>query len=548
MFRVLPAQAATPTPPNFPGSLSLYQQAFQSWSGEIEVDGLWTSAPATPAEVVTLANWAHANGWRIRPRGARLNWSPLVVPDGTPTNVLIVDTTAHLTAITVHGGSPASVTAQPGATMDALMAALEPAGYGLNAAPAIGENTVGGVLAVGARGTGVLATGETAPAGQTFGSLSNLIVSLTAVVWNATQNAYVLQTFQRTDPQIQALLVHLGRAFVTEVTLRVGPNKRLRCQSWFNIAASTLYAPPATAGPQSFSSFVNSSGRVVSIWFPFTANPWLRVWTVSPTKPALSRQVSSPYNYPFNDIIPQQISDLLTQITLGDVAQTPTMMQTQISLIGAGLISTASWDIWGWSKNLLSYVKSSTLRITTTCYAIHTNRSNIQRVVAEFFTCYNARLTEYQSRGQYPMNGPVEIRVTGLDSLTDVQVNGAQPAVLSTLRPRPDHPEWDTVVWVDIVSLPNSPYQDQFYGDLESWLKTNYSGSYATVRPEWSKRFGHTSAGPWTDPTMIGTTIPDIYRAGVPTSSNWDSARATLTALDPSGVFSSAFLDALLPS
>ncbi|OHV62282.1 cholesterol oxidase substrate-binding domain-containing protein [Pseudofrankia sp. BMG5.36] len=545
-FRLTPAEAATPAPPGFPSSIPLYQQAFQNWSGEIKVDNLWTAAPATPADVVTMANWAHANGWRLRPRGARLNWSPLVVPAGA-SGVVLVDTTAHLTAITVHAGSPASVTVQPGATVDAVLAALEPAGYGLTATPAIGENTIGGVLAVGGRGTGIAAQGETLPAGHTFGSLSNLAVSLTAVVWDAGQNRYVLRTFQRGDAEAGALLVHLGRAFITEATLRVGPNRRLRCQSWFNVSADTLFAPPASAGAQSFASYVNSSGRVVCIWFPFTANPWLRVWTVSPNKPLLSRQVTSPYNFPFNDIIPKEVSDLLAQIITGDVSQTPTLMQTQISLVGAGLISTASWDIWGWSKNLLSYVKSSTLRITTTCHAIHTRRADIQRVASEFYAFYKSKLAEYQARGQYPMNAPVEFRVTGLDNPADSQVPGARPALLSPLRARPDHPEWDAVVWVDVVSVPGTPYQNQFYRELETWLRSNYAGAYAAVRPEWSKRFAHTDAGPWTDPAVLAAAIPASYSAGAPAGADWNAARAILSALDPHRVFSNAFLDTLLP-
>nr|WP_307874507.1 cholesterol oxidase substrate-binding domain-containing protein [Frankia nepalensis] len=546
-FRVPAAAGATAAPPGFPASIPLYRQAFQNWSGEVVVEDVWSCAPSTPAEVVTLANWAQVNGWRLRPVGARLAWSPLAFAAGSSANLLLVDTTDHLTAITVNPGSPASVTAQAGATLDAVMAALEPAGYGLNAAPAIGENTIGGVLATGARGTGIAAVGETTTPGHTFGSLSNLVVSLTAVVWNGAQGRYVLRTFTRGEPEIQALLVHLGRAFVVEATLRVGANRRLRCQSWFNVSAATLFAPPSTAGPQSFASYVAASGRVVCIWFPFTANPWLRVWTVSPTRPWTARQVNGPYNYPFNDIVSPEISSLLSAITLGDVSKTPSMMQTQIGLVGTGLVSTASWDLWGWSKNMLSYVRSSTLRITTTCYAVHIRRADIQRAVAEFHAFYAAKLEEYRGRGEYPMNGPVEVRVTGLDNPADCQVAGAVPASLSPLRPRPDHPEWDAVVWFDVVSLPGTPKQNQFYRELEAWIRSNFSGGYAAVRPEWSKRFAHTDAGPWTDASALASTIPDSYRAGVPAGTGWDAARATLNAFDPHRVFSNAFLDAMLP-
>ena len=49
-------------------------------------------------------------------------------------------------------------------------------------------------------------------------------------------------------PGIRPLLTHVGRSFVTSVTLQVGANQRLRCQSWFDINWQTLFAPAASAG------------------------------------------------------------------------------------------------------------------------------------------------------------------------------------------------------------------------------------------------------------------------------------------------------------
>ena len=61
-FRVTPAsaQATSAAPPGFPSSISLYQQAYPNWAGMISIDNVWTAAPASPADVVTLANWAQA--------------------------------------------------------------------------------------------------------------------------------------------------------------------------------------------------------------------------------------------------------------------------------------------------------------------------------------------------------------------------------------------------------------------------------------------------------------------------------------------------------
>ncbi|WP_214412785.1 cholesterol oxidase substrate-binding domain-containing protein [Sphaerisporangium fuscum] len=545
--RLTPAAGATlAAPPGYPAGLSLYQQTYENWSGEIEADGVWTSAPASVAEVVTLANWARASGWKIRPRGMSHNWSPLVIPPGTPSNTLLVDTTRHLTAVTVNPGSPASVTAQTGVTMESLLTTLEAAGYGLTATPAPGDLSLGGVLAVDGHGTAVPKTGETLTPGHTFGSVSNLVVRLKAVVWDAASGQYVVRTFERSDPAAAALLVNLGRTFVTEVTLRVGANKRLRCQSFYHINVGTLFAPPATAGSDSFAGYVNATGRVEAIWFPFTTVPWLKVWSVAPSKPLLSRQVDGPYNYSFSDFLSKDASDQLSQIVAGNAGLTPTFENTQMAVVGSGLIVTGTWDIWGWSKNLLLYVRPTTLRVTANGYAVLTSRNNIQRVVSEFYTYYQNAIGAYAAQGRYPMNGPLEIRVTGLDDPADCQVGGAVSPQLSALRQRPDHPEWNVAVWLDILTVPGTPYSQQFYRETEQWVLSNYSGSYAAVRPEWSKGWGYSGTAAWADPTVRDITIPNAYRAGQAAGDDWDTAVATLDGLDPHKVFSNPFLAALL--
>jgi FAD/FMN-containing dehydrogenase len=171
----------------------------------------------------------------------------------------------------------------------------------------------------------------------------------------------------------------------------------------------------------------------------------------------------------------------------------------------------------------------------------------VQRVVNEFATFYRARMDAYRAQGRYPMNGPVEIRVTGLDQQGDVGVATAGPPSLSALRPRPDRPEWDTAVWLDILTVPGTPYANQFYREVEQWVYTNYSGSYAMARPEWSKGWGYSNSAAWADPTQLSTTVPNSYRTGLPATDNWDTAKATLNSYDPHRVFTNPFLDTLLP-
>ncbi|HEY5397913.1 MAG TPA: hypothetical protein VIL16_21205, partial [Trebonia sp.] len=134
VFRATPASAqATSSPPtNFPSTISVYQQAYQNWSGMIVVDDVWTCAPTSAGEVVTLANWAHANGYRLRAKGMSHGWSPLVLPEGsTSAGYVLVDTTQHLTSATISPGTPAMIAAQAGITMNKLTSTLAAAGYGL---------------------------------------------------------------------------------------------------------------------------------------------------------------------------------------------------------------------------------------------------------------------------------------------------------------------------------------------------------------------------------------------------------------------------------
>ncbi len=535
-------------PPHFPSSIALYQQAFQNWSGEIVLENAWTCAPESEAQVVSLANWAYPAAYQVRARGMMHNWSPLVIPvDSSGANLILADTTQHLTSVSIDpSGSPATVTAQTGITMDTLLQDLENVGLGMTAHPAPGDITVGGALAIDGHGTAVPAIGETMIPGHTYGSLSNLILSLTAVVWSSSQGQYVLQTFERSDPAIQPLLTHLGRTFITEVTLQVGTNTRLRCQSFVDVASSALFGAPGSSS-QTFASYVEEAGRVETIWFPFTSAPWLKVWTVTPREPLLSREVTTPYNYVFSDVIPQSLSGLIKAILEGGVSVTPTFGQAELEIVAAGLLGTLTADIWGWAKDLLLYVKPTTLRVTANGYAVLTSRSNIQQVIYDFTIFYQSQVAAYKAQGNYPMNGPVEIRVTGLDSPADVEITGALSPQLSALRPRPDQPNWNVAVWFDILTMPGTPYSDQFYRDVEQWMFSHYKGSYASVRPEWSKGWAYTTSAAWADPTVLNTTIPNAINAGQNAGDDWISALMTLDSYDPYRVFSNAFLDVFMP-
>ncbi|MFE9452846.1 cholesterol oxidase substrate-binding domain-containing protein [Streptomyces sp. NPDC006739] len=535
-----PALAAAELP-GFPTDVPLYRSAYRNWVGEITADGLWACAPTGPDQVLEVVDWAWRGGRRVRARGSSHGWSPLTVTEGTPADapVLLVDTAAHLTSVSLD--SPSEVRAGTGVTLEALLTFLEEHGLGLTACPAPGDLTLGGALAVDAHGTAVPAEGEEPLPGHTYGSLSNLVLSLTAVVWDEGSGRYVLRTFHREEADCAALLTHLGRSLVTEVVLRVGANSDLRCVSRTDIPAAELFAAPGSGG-RALDTFLRRSGRVEAIWFAFTEFPWLKEWSVAPVRPLTARHVTSPYNYPFSDNVPTLVADLAGRMAAEAAWYlAPVLGNAQLEAATVGLAATLSADIWGPSKNTLLYIRPTTLRVTANGYAVLTRRDQVQRVVHEFTAHYRERQAAYAALGRFPVNGSVEIRVTGLDDPADSQVPGARAPLLSALRPGEGHPEWDTAVWLDVLTLPGTPYAEAFLRELERFLFDTYDGGYALTRVEWSKGWAYTREAVWSDEEVLGTAVPaSLGRAA------WVRAVDTLDRLDPHRVLGNGFLDRLL--
>ncbi|MFF7459060.1 cholesterol oxidase substrate-binding domain-containing protein [Kitasatospora sp. NPDC008115] len=569
--------ATAPAPPGLPAGTEPFQRVFRNWSGEIRTDQLWTCAPRTPEEVPALADWARAHGWRLRAQGHRHTWAPLTVADATPgaDRVLLLDTTRHLTAITAD--SPTTVRAQSGATMEALLAHLAERGLGLTAVPAPGELTVGGVLAIGGHGTAVPAAGEVRPDGHGYGSVSNQVVRLTAVVLDPATDRYALRTFDRSEADSAAFLVHVGRAFVTEVVLRAGADRPLRCVSRLDLTADELFARPGAQSapkpsrPRTFADFAERDGRVEAIWFAYTDRPWLKTWSLAPDRPLASRAVDEPYNYPFSDSVPEPVSRLAGDLVSGTWGSAPLFGRLQYLIAKIGLTGDLAdvllsggllrelltgevlthllagglrSDLWGPSRTLLHYVRPTTLRLTANGYAILARRADLQWAVAEFADRYRELLDAYRDRGEFPVNGAVEIRATGLDDPAWCGVPGARPPLLSVLRPRPDRPEWDTAVWIDVLGFPTTPGLHRFGRDLEQALLRSFDGTRAGLRVEWSKGWAYTEDAAWADPDILDRFVPASHRAGG--GPGWDEAVTTLDRHDPHRVFGNPFLDRLL--
>lgn len=534
------ALASTLTaPPGFPQSLDIQQRAYRNWSGQVSVDSVWTCTPRTAEDIVRIANWARNAGWTVRPRGQAHGWSPFILRPGQPGNTVLLDLREHFTEHWIAQGAKPSVTAQAGLLLEDLLARLQDEDLGVTAGPAPGDLTVGGMVAVGAHGTGISPAG-----GQRtgrYGSLSNLVTSLKAVVWDPELASYQEKLFTRDDPAMAVLLVNLGRVIVTEATFAVCPNRRLHCRSLVDIPASEIFAAPEQAGENSFARLLDVHGSAEVIWFPYTINPWLKIWSEQPSAPSGVRQVSAPYNYGFSDSLPDSVTGLLDQVTAGALSLTPSLMNMLMSVVSGGLLGTGALDIWGWSKDVLLYVRPTTLRVTANGYAVLTRRRDLQRVVSDFHQMLGQRLAVYQQQAVFPMNGPLEVRVTELDDPRETGIPGAQAAELSAIKPSREHPEFDVAVWFDVLTVPGTRGSDAFFREVESWTVSHYSGDYALVRPEWSKGWAYGSDGAWSDEEFMRTTIPAAIGLD-----GWSRIREQFDQLDPHQVFAGDMHRALL--
>jgi FAD/FMN-containing dehydrogenase len=514
---------------------------YLNWSKQVSGTHILTYSPKSVNELLNIVNWAWQNNFNVRVTGQQHNWSPLTIANGNNNSqVIFIDMSKYLTSVTINKtGESGTVTAQTGILMEDLFTALEKKKLGYYAHPAPGDLTLGGVLCINGHGTCVPAKNEKLTNKGTWGTMSNNIVSLSAIVWDAATRRYTTKTFHRNDPEIAPFLTCVGRTIIYEVTMQVPRNKRLRCQSFINVPASELFAANTAAGLRTFTHYLDQCGKVEAIWFPFTDKPWLKIWTETPQYPTVSKPVHGPYNYPFSDRIPIKLSDLIKLINNGCPEKTPDMGNLQMNLVKTGLGATIAGDLWGWSKDLLLYVKPDTLRVTANGYAIITRRDNIQSVLYDFVSKYEEMVDAYQKRNSWPMNGPIEVRVTGLDRPEESMVNGAIAPALSAARPVDEHPEWDVAIWLDILSMPDTPDANKFYNEMEQWIFSHYSGDYALTRVEWSKGWGYTDDATWENAQVINTIVPGTYK-------DWNNAIEILDKYDPHHVFTSPFMRKLL--
>lgn len=555
------AMQAVPTErlTDFPFDIRIIKQLYENWSGESRYEDAWTVVPTSQEQVIQAVNWAAKYGYKVRAKGMSHNWSPLMLDDqDKELKILLIDMASHINQVSIDANG--IVTAEAGIQMEALLQNMEDNGRGFTSYPAPGDLTLGGVLAIDGHGTSIPALDETKEYAETYGSVSNLVISLTALVYDDKTKQYAPKKFYRNEPEISAFLVNLGKALILSVELQTSKNNYLRCQSITSIHYKELFSQDKNAG-RTFNHFLDEAGRIEAIWFPFTKYPWVKVWSKTDKRPLTSKIVREPFNYKFAENLPKQMLDMIKKIATGSVYITPAfgMMQFSISMLGlngspisplttlvtAGNVSLQSYDLWGASKNLMLYVKPSTLRVTANGYAILTSRDNVQKVIADFCETYLKFVDQYEALGRYPMNGPVEIRVTGLDDPKDSIVKDAQTPALSAIKPCPDHPEWDCAVWLDILTLPGTAYSTEFYNEMEAWICNRYQGD-SLVRPEWSKGWGYSTTKAWDNLDYFTTELPKVHSKGQPNHLTIAEAAKTLKKYDALDLYTSTILKKIL--
>ena len=539
----------------------VYKVPFHNWDSSIVTPDLWTCAPRDENEAVAVCNWAAKYDFKVRPRGVMHGWSPLSVSstDFQDRKILFLDTTKYLREVVFSNDKVLGprVAVGTGLTLGELFTLLEKApgggtsasGWSFPHTPAPGHLTIGGIIAINGHGTAIPNKNENW--NTSYGSMSNHILQLKAIVTDPSNpDEYIVKTFKRGEPDTKAFLTSLGRALILEVTLKVIPNYNLRCTSTMKIKWDVLCAAPTSDGStteNSFSKFLDDSGRVELIWFPFSDCPWVKIWTNCDTIPSESRKVDGPNNYTFSDHLPSYITDLVKEIT-GGSTRTRYFCRMMESISKIGLKETKSRDIWGPSKNTLLYVRDQTLRVTANGYAIHTTRKDVQKVVHLFAHKYHSMLLDYESKGKYPINSPLEIRVTGLDNSkhvpTENDLDAGRP-LLSALASDSisEANKWDVAVWLDVLTTPGAPDSNEYFAEMEQWFLETFNGDFARVRPEWSKGWAYTkNQGAWHS-DQFSHHFRESFTIGHDTDDNWNWVVSTFAKYDSKNLFSSNFTE-----
>ena len=551
-----PIVRSSSAPPGFPSAIPVDTITFTDWSTYIHVPGVQVARVSNAADVVEVCNWAATAGYTVRPVGQGHNWSPILLARNTAhgAKIMLVDTT-KLTAssIDTSDGNPLA-TFGTGITLEAASAylagldnrgAAAAPGFAFPQLPAPGNLTLGGALAIGAHGT-VVPCGAPGENVNLMSCLSNLITAFDAVVTNpdgSTPCTYAIRHFERSETDAAAFLVHLGRAFLTSVTLQVEPNFYLQLHCLFPDAADLFAAPgtpPNDDNPQ-FATLLDDYGRVEVLWFPYNVGTFVQCnrrqdYLIKP-------QVRGPYNFPWMNQVSWLENRLIAAALKAFPKSTPAFTGGEY-YIAKG--SEAGVVLNGTARDLEIYLKDSTLRVSLFGWALQLPRAEVQQVANQFFQQLTTMLSAYKAKSIYPINAAAEIRCTTVDRMQAVPwANAAPPPLGATRSVAPGDTSLDTVIWLNVGTITGTPGANEFYTELETWILDTWGSTKPDrLRPEWSKAWAYTADGPWTNTAVIER-IRDTYNQAVyaPLDLTW--VTTTLAGYDRANLFTSPLLDVL---
>ena len=577
--------ASTPPPPQeWPPAVEVCRGAFENWSKEIKAGDVLIASPKTVDECVAICDWARAHQHKVRPSGTRYSWSPLTV-DNNPNEPLkgtvLVDMTKYLNAVTSVDVANKNFTVQAGATFATVFERLAEDKLSLGSAVGTGKMCIGGAFAAGARGWACKPSAQHAAAtevpGTVYGTMTNSVLSLKAVVWDG--ETFAVREFTRSNPEDALVFIAVGRMLVVEYTVRAVDDYNMRMISVTDISPSTMFSPPNEDGSSkanSFADIVDRYGRISALFVPYTDFVWTRYSMYCPVRPDGSTGITGPYNYPFQDALQPWMNPFIKQVIgvpdesllerLADAIEDPFTHGTRgfLGKVGAawsnavneirsitglqamGESLTPYWarlqsvameegnklantqDLWGPSRWQLQYVNSE-MNFSTWGISIAMRRDQMQFAAAMFFNTLQEQLTAFKSRGKFPVNLTVELRASGLDDGRDVGMATSLP--LSPLFKDDKKPALDCAIIIDVVCLAGTKSFPEFAKAMMTQLREQLTDM--RIMCEWSKPFAFSNGAPWDDEEELRN-----IRQSLPL---WDAVRDRFAQLDPDEMFVDGF-------
>ena len=143
-------------------------------------------------------------------------------------------------------------------------------------------------------------------------------------------------------------------------------------------------------------------------------------------------------------------------------------------------------------------------------------------------------LDQYTANQTFPINGPLEVRVMGLDDPQDVGIPGAESPSISASSTIGVPPRLDTVVWFDVLTYTRTFFTCHFMSDMEREFLKVFNGTLAVLRVEWSKGYACTTTNPWENEIWLHQIIP-----------GWSYFQSSTKFYDPKNIFTLDLKDSL---